>query len=268
MKNNGNQTRIVKSRGFTLIELLVVIAIIAILAAMLLPALAKAKAKAYRISCVNNNKQLALGIIMYCNDNREFFPWPNWGNDPAAPAGWLYKTLPPAFSLAVYNLNPANFNTAALNAIQGNAIYQYCPNMLSWRCPLDQPGDRTTSWGNTGTGSPRGQQLSSYVMNPTCAFATPPNGGATTTLNSTYATIRITQLASQADIMLWEQDFRPGYGEWSDGSNFPDTQGLGLAHTTGGIVTAVDGSSQFIKLVDFTTLSVKPTTGVNLLWWQ
>jgi prepilin-type N-terminal cleavage/methylation domain-containing protein/prepilin-type processing-associated H-X9-DG protein len=118
-------------RGFTLIELLVVIAIIAILAAMLLPVLAKAKEKANRIACLSNLQQWGLALDMYLDDNNQIFPDFSIANStPDAPSGYdqdnIHWTDLAIFAAGGYG-NSAWFN-ALPPYVSQKALWQYAAN--------------------------------------------------------------------------------------------------------------------------------------------
>jgi prepilin-type N-terminal cleavage/methylation domain-containing protein/prepilin-type processing-associated H-X9-DG protein len=117
--------------AFTLIELLVVIAIIAILAAMLLPVLAKAKEKARTVQCLNNMKQMQLCYHMYLGDNNESLPL-NFPSDP--PQNWIQ-------GFAQLDINTTN--------IQNGVLYQYNKSPAVYACPANTKMVTWTQFGQT-----------------------------------------------------------------------------------------------------------------------
>ncbi len=127
-------TRLIGNRAFTLIELLVVIAIIAILAAILLPALASAKIRAQRMQCANQIKQIALGINVFTGDHDETFP----------PAAWATSSIQVTWDTLVYSyigggggLSPDDMDVGTYSDPDGEPVPGIARGLKVLACPAD-----------------------------------------------------------------------------------------------------------------------------------
>ena len=279
MKSTLQNEKVTKT-AFTLIELLVVIAIIAILAAMLLPTLARAKAKAQNTTCINNLKQLGLANRMYVDDNRDQFAWANWGYTDYP--GWLYwdvsapgaiQAMGPGFgALQQGSTVPDPYNPAApynlaqygMLAWQSGVWYKYVNNYKAYLCPVDINSKDYLPPPSGGVG--RNNKLSTYVMDG----AVQAFDGETA--NPPGKPCKITAVWSPECYLIWEPDeflYVNSAFEYNDGANYPNTQeGIGLLHSkSGGNALAIDGHADFVTTSTFTYMS-QNTTAKNYLWWN
>jgi prepilin-type N-terminal cleavage/methylation domain-containing protein/prepilin-type processing-associated H-X9-DG protein len=176
---SGGRNRELRRYGFTLIELLVVIAIIAILAAMLLPALARAKQKAQSISCMNNTKQLMLSWNMYANDN----------GDILAPNDYPYTT--PYYTAANKDHlkcwvcgtmeQPLDAgNDSELVDPVGSVLTPYITSKPVFHCPADNyidPNAHKVHVRSYAMNSAVGTVWSGFYLNGSPPIGTPVQGG-------------------------------------------------------------------------------------------
>ena len=249
MKRNCQQA------GFTLIELLVVIAIIAILAAMLMPALARSKMSAQRADCTSNLRQISFGVMLYAGDNGDTLPAaPNvtFATIATNQFPFFYKSLVKNY----VGLHGASSPQDKVFACPADVFYYDTTLNFFAQSLHDQPGSDCSSYGFNGVNCATG------VMAP------PPNLNETawpgvfglkdTTINNPVKTVLLAEF-SAFNPWSWHQPSKLAAGQWgiSDAKN---------------IVAFMDGHTSYEKIycnpsfAPIVACGYNPPTGYDYKW--
>ena len=244
MKPHKTPFSLAQSRAFTLIELLVVIAIIAILAAMLLPALSKSKSKAQGIYCLSNTRQLTLCWIMYAGDNNDKLI------ENYVPGGPGYiDALKNTWVLGNQDALPEATNTLLLVA---GRLYAYNQSIMLYKDPTEKPRRvtgsvafvntvRSYSLNGARNGNAEGSVNPNYPPNKKMGdIKAPPPTKAMVFVDESEYTIEDCYFATRAAPNDWT---------WQ---NPPASR-----HGNGGVLSFADGHSELWKWLEPTTAKIK-----------
>ncbi|HJO10310.1 MAG TPA: prepilin-type N-terminal cleavage/methylation domain-containing protein [Verrucomicrobiota bacterium] len=259
------------SNGFTLIDLLVVIAIIAILAGLLLPALARAKGKALGANCLNNQKQLGLGFVMFADDNKESSPVDNPRNMKGdiipsygygAGGFWAGRRKPKeGYSIGAKGIQ--KYYEESVAGLKISPLWPYCASPGVYHCPGDQRAKQ-------------GRNLGLYAW-VSYSKANPMNGGgwqgSSATGGSQPYFTKVNEIRQPAMSMVFveEQDQRSeNKGTWVINVPTGWVDPFAVAHGNDSSFSFADGHSENHKFTDPQTLknSKAQSEGKGQFYWQ
>ena len=228
-----------RRRAFTLVELLVVIGIIAILIAILMPALSRARDQATRLQCMSNLRNIMQGITMYVSENKTHLPYCNWGDMPSGHQGWLYKVVPGSW----FPTNPPD-----PRYVDTGVVFSYLKEYNIFKCPLHL---ERRSNGPT-------ENMTSYLMN-----------GAVQDYGEFGPTQRITNRVTKfkvEHVILWESgetNLMNNGPPFNDGSSYPGEwlterhgnstrlSGGGAKGTGGASIACFDGHVEWMSTKEY-----------------
>lgn len=255
---DGNDVR--GPAAFNLIEMLVVIVLISIMAALLLPAISKAKQQSAAASCLNNQKQLAAALHMYTEDNADrIVQMSDYDTgEPIFPAGGFWGGPMPGISAWKDRQTASAAVQTGLSS--SNAFYFYCGNLAVYHCPADSRVQAAPA-----PDSPNGWGYDSYARTQNMGgepFGNYCGAGAT------YTKMSAIQRPSQTFSMMEAADWR-GYdeGTWQVqwmGQNFQWVQPPAIWHVNVSSAGFADGHAELYRWTDSGLISAGKTAGQGL----